>query len=128
MYTNESKVNATFQENGSVLVKKAEIRESKIRVINDSTGEYVILEKEQYIKPTVFKHATRNLVLGIDFIEDALTKPKEPKGNERFKFKKSKLGIASKNWKEISDIEKIRLALEEIAHDLHCTVINIEII
>jgi len=111
MYTPESKVVATFKENGSVLFEKSRFSESKKRVIN-----------------AVYKSATRRIVMGIDFIESCLEHPKTPKGNEKFRFLKSPIGLASRDWKNLSDHQKISLVLDEIAHDLRSTVLDFEII
>lgn len=142
MYNNTSTVSASFRMNGEIIQQSGVYSVAKISVKNfnvfDKNGksleEFTLLTPSKTLVEPVLKQATRNLHSTYPFIEMALNldkngkscKPKPPKKGFD-KWLRTKEGQLYLMWNKATDVQKIQVHLENIAHDLKAELISFQI-
>lgn len=125
-----TKIFLTLSMGGESLVRPGVYKSAVIKVENNfKKGEKVtVLEPMIIQRMPLFARPTRVITLGEEFINHALTRPQPPKGKgEVHRWLKTPLGQLYKNWKKLSDRERIRFHVKALADSMGETVESFEL-
>jgi len=121
-----SKVQLTIKLEGGRLIRQAEYESAKIVVKNRySENEIVeILVPMREKSPRIEVSATKQIILGKEFIENALKTPADAFLNKQF----MSLKAATKKWQHQSEALKIALHCQDLAEAMGGKLIDVELI
>lgn len=138
MINKSSKLSVSFKETNPYLKCKGNYTPAKVSVKNarmtdddgNSIEEWKLLSPLQTNTEPEFTHATRTLNLGYAFLENALNldkngksqRPMKPRNNDSYE-KWNRYN----NWNRLSDDDKVRFHLMEIAKDQGLKLVSFEI-
>lgn len=126
-----TKIFLTLSMGGKSLVRPGVYKSAVIKVENNfkENEKMTVLEPMVIQRMPLFKSSTRVIMLGEEFINHSLTRPQPPKGKGAVhRWLRTPLGQLYKDWKKLSDQERIRFHVEALADSLGETVEAFELL